>query len=289
MPAIPDWNVPMTLTSIYGNIQFGVQTDRLYLLDPAACQFDITVRSTSDNIPQADGEILHHRFLTGTQIQLAIQLWETDNVRACDELLGDMLDELTKHFRALLNAGDNEGRLAWLPDGNSSPTSLYRMLDDCRLLSYPTFNVQQPLGIVNVTIDSQYPYAQDLTQQSTVIADGGTAVLSNVGSADYWPVLRISSSGGNITAFTVDNGLTQLVYNSALPGAQEVIPANCIEIDMFRNTIFEDINCTGAGNDTNLKAGIDELNSDYWALLVGDNNVSITGADLEVLWAPAWG
>jgi len=281
MPAVPKWASPIQfdVTNPYnGTLILNVLSDRLYLLDQENCSFDITVRSTTDDVPQADGSILHHRFLTGTQMQLAIQLWESADTVACDALLAEMVGDLTGAFRSLLNAGDNAGRLTWQVDGGND-----RILDDIRLLAYPAFTMSGPLGIVTVTIDSQYPYAQDLTQQLTTITDGNTAVLANTGSADYLPVFQVSNLSGS--TFTLENVTTgiEFNYNDALPGGIAITGANYAEIDTFRNTIF--LNGSGA----NLKAGVVQLSSDYWALVAGNNTVGITGADVDILWAPAHG
>lgn len=278
MPAVPNWSVPtqFDLTNPYsGTLSFNVQTDRLYLLDQSGCNMTISVRSTTDNVPQANGSILHHRFLTGTQIQLAVWLMEDTENPACDILLADMLDDLSGALRSLLNAGDNAGRLAWEVAGKND-----RMLDDCRLLVYPAYTMNAN-GSLNVTIDSQYPYAQDLGQTTTNIAASGNATLTNTGSAEYDPVFKVY---GATTAFTLTNITTglQFVYDSTLPGAAAIGAGSYAEIDTFRNTIF--LNGSGA----NLKAGVDELNSDYWGLATGANSVTITGASVDVLWADAW-
>ncbi len=281
MPAVPKWAAPIQfdLTNPYnGTLVLNTQSDRLYLLDQQGCSFDISVRSTTDNVPQADGFILHHRFLTGTSIQLAIQLWESENHPACDILLAEMVDEISGAFRSLLNAGDNAGRLTWEIDGGNN-----RILDDVRLLVYPSLTMNGPVSVITVTIDSQYPYAQDLTQQLTTITDGNTAVLNNTGSADYYPVFQVSNlSGSTFTLENVSTGI-EFNYNDALPGALPITGVNYAEIDTFRNTIFLN------GNSSNLKAGVVELSSDYWSLVVGNNTVGITGADVDILWAPAYG
>ncbi len=281
MPAVPKWAAPIQfdVTNPYnGTLILNVASDRLYLLNQEACSFDITVRSTTDNVPQADGSIIHHRFLTGTQMPLEIQMWENPEQVACGPLLAEMVGDLTGAFRSLLNAGDNEGRLTWQIEGGND-----RILDDIRLLVYPAFRMDGPLGVITVTVDSQYPYAQDLTQQLTTITNGNTAVLANTGSADYYPVFQVSNLSGS--TFTLENVTTgiEFNYNNALPGALAISGADYAEIDTFRNTIFLN------GNGANLKAGVVELSSDYWSLVTGGNTVGITGADVDILWAPAHG
>jgi len=91
----------MTLTSPAGTLLLNQEVANLgaFFLDGDGCKFNIGVRSTKDHVPQADGDILHHRFLTGTEMPLKIQLWESAerNKVACDALLELMLDTLTRN------------------------------------------------------------------------------------------------------------------------------------------------------------------------------------------------
>lgn len=293
MPAVPSWSSPtqFDLTNPYsGTLVFNVQSDRLYLLDQQGCEFNITVRSTKDNVPQADGSILHHRFLTGVEMVLTIQLWESQDRVACDDLLASMLDEISGSFRSLLNAGDNEGRLAWEIDGGNT-----RMLDDCRLLVYPEVRMTEALTIVTVTIDSKYPYAEDLTQVATLIEAGDTVTITNDGTAEYFPVFQINrlypaaAGASPVSSFVIANNTSgqQISYDGAFPGASSISANRFAEIDCFSNTIYESTSPVGPGDGANLKAGVDELNSEYFSLLTGDNEITCD-VDATVLWQPAW-
>ena len=273
------------LTSPFMNLAFNQQivNSGIYLLRNSGCSIGLTTRSTTDNIPQADGSILHHRFLTGTQMTLAIQMWEEpgDNRPACDTILQEMLDDLLGSFRSLLNAGDNEGRISWDVYGGGGD----RMLDDLRLLTYPTVSLDDS-GVteVTVTIDTQYPYALDLTQVVTNVT--GTTPVTNAGNADFWPVWQVNASGGSITTFTLLNVTTglQIQYDSSQPGASAITAGNYAEIDTFKGTIF----LNGSGAD--LSAGIVELNSDDFPLVPGVNSITLTGANAnaDVLVNNAW-
>lgn len=290
MPAVPRWSSPIQfeLTNPYssarGETLLFNDTEAVgqYLVQQTGCQFTIGVRSTTDNVPQADGSIPHHRFLTGTQIEMAVSLFVDDENPACDAILADLLDTLSGALRSLLNAGDNAGRLQWEIDGGNE-----RMLDDCRLLVYPKFGFDGAFPTVTFTLDSQYPYAQDLNQTSTVIADGDTEILDNTGTADYQPVFKVFGPATSFELTNITTGL-QFVYDSTLPGAIAIGGSgDYAEIDVFRNRIFYN------GSGANLAAGIDQLSSDYWALVVGENEVAVDivggGTSATVLWAPAWG
>lgn len=276
MPAIPDWSVAMDLTAPYGNLVFNQQMTPAgqFILVPSECKFRIGVRATKSHIPQFDGDILHYRFLTGVELDMAVELWESagDSLPACDDLLATMLDDLTGSLRSLLNAGDNAGRLSWLVSGQAA-----RMLDDIRLLVYPDFqnNVAQPK--VTFGLDSQYPYALQLEQYATPIASGATVVLANTGNADFYPVYQVA---GTTSAFTITNVTTgeSLVYSGTA-----ITSPSYAELNAFKNTVF--LNGSGA----NLLNGVDINDSVFPKLIPGNNSVTITGADMTVLWQPAFG
>lgn len=291
MPAVPKWSAPIQfdLTNPHnGSMSFNVQlADRIYLLEQDGCDFQITVRSTTDNVPQSDGSNPHRRFLTGVTMPLTISLWRDVENPACDELLVDMVDELSGALRSLLNAGDNEGRLAWEIDEGAA-----RMLDDVRLSVYPAYRVDNPAGAFVVVLDSKFPYAQDLVQTTTECADGVPETIVNTGSAAYFPVFLVNQIGGVVSGaavssfmITVTQGtnVTQFVYNDGFPGAVPISAGgHYAEINCFENTIYLD------GDSTNLKAGVDELNSEYPLFPTGTFDVQIDGCDMDVLWAPAW-
>ena len=292
MAAVPDWGAPtqFDLTNPYNtSMSFNVQTaSGIYLFDPAGCSLDFTIRSTTDNVPQSDGSILHTRFLTGANMPLTVQLWQDLDTVACDSLLREMLDNLSGALRSLINAGDNEGRIAWEVDGGNE-----RILDDARLLVYPTYQEGSP-GVVTFTLDSKYPYAQDLAEATpSAVSDGVPQTLVNTGTAAYFPVFKVNQIGGVVAAtpvtqftITVTQGtdVVQFVYlGNALPGGVSIAASHFAEINCFNNTIYKD------GDSSNLKAGVDELNSEYPSFPTGTFDVQIDGCDMDVLWTSAWG
>ena len=277
---IPDWSVPFTLTSPYGELEINqvIPGFGTYRMNQSLCSAAVKVRSTKTDVPQSDGSILHHRFFTGVEAHAAIQLWDGDAI-ACDATAQLMFDTLMLHLRALVNAGDNQGRISWVPDGN-----LERMFDDIRLLAYPTVGLSQAnLGYeIQFDFDTQYPYAQDLNQSGgtpTLLAAGVPQDLVNVGSASYFPVFKVGPS----TTFTLRNNTTglEINYDGNRPGAMAIPGGSYGEIDTFRNTMYLN------GNSTNLKPGIEVTTSDFWELGPGTNNVECDVAT-TVLWASAW-
>lgn len=281
---IADWTVPFRLTSsVYTNHPEpgGIATSPLpinevitfnsgegiYRLRTDGCSLTNVVRQTKDYVPQADGAILHRRFLGGMEMTLAVQMWQPGTI-ACDAILQEMVDTLEGYLYGLLNAGDNEGRIAWEPVGGASGapgSNGYRMLDDIRLLSYPTESQQKGSALEMVfTLDCDRPYAQDETQLNPAIP--GT--VTNYGNKPTYPVWQIYSG-----SFTLVNTTTgdQFSFNDAQPGCPNV-GAGYVEIDTFRNTIY--LNGTGA----NLKPGIVMVDSDFFTLPPGANVITCAGA-----------
>lgn len=276
MPLL-DWSLEFDLTSgIWaGSTTLPFNTDTTgtfgfsgyYMLNEQGCALRNTVRSTKEFIPQADGAILHRRFVGGMEMDLAIQLWETPSQPACNDLGQLMLDELMGYLINLLNAGDNQGRISWTPDGQQA-----RMLDDLRLLSYPAESHNTGIMEVTVTLDTVYPYAADLNQLSAGIPD----VISVDGNRPTYPVWQITGSSWTLTN---DDTGQQIQFDDSLPGCPDV-GGGYVEIDTLRNTAF--LNGSGA----NMSPGIVMENSDFFMLSPGDN--SISGASGTYLVNSAW-
>lgn len=301
MPPVPDWTQEFRLTNPYttargGNwLTFNVQTESgIYLLDQQACAINFDVRSTKIDVPQGDGAILPERFITGAVADLSVQLWKTTGEPACDASIVTMLDDLVGATRSLLNAGDNQGRLAWdVPGG-----FVERMVDDVRLLTYPRFTFQGPAPVVVFTIDSKFPYAMDEADTITNCLDGDEVVITNEGTADYYPVFFVNRTWNGaswdvgssaIDTFTIQNLTTGLDFNfdDALPGGQEISANHYAGIDTFVNTIYEFDVAEDPG--TNLDPSVVQLASEYIPIVMGSNTFKITGADMAVLWANAYG
>lgn len=292
-----EWDVPFILSTPYGDLPFnslassGTTPVGNYLLDSTACHAGTGRRVTRTNIPQAGGEITHRKYRTGYAMELSVQLWEDTATPACQAVLREMADYLMLH----LNSIDNEdGRIRWAPSGANE-----RMLDRVRFLG-PTLDGggggisvsvakggDAPLVTVGFALLSPFPYGMDYAETDTHIADGATATLDNTGNSDFYPVLRVNgpSSGFVVTNLDVedeDGNALQIVYDTGLPGSHTIAGGHYVEIDCFRNTVYLD------GDVANRKPGIDILLSDFWYLQPGTNRISITGADVDVLWQPAY-
>lgn len=230
--------------------------DGAYMLDQGGCTLGATVRAEKENVPQADGSILHCRYVTGMEMQLAIQLWDASlDQPACDSLLQEMLDELMAYLYNLINADDDDGRVYWQPAGVNQ-----RMLDDCRLLVYPA--EQHPdSGImgVTVTLDTQWPYSVDAAQLSPTLPGN----VTNAGNRDTYPVWKIYYPVSYTTIANSDTG-EQFSWDSSRPGTGGPLdPGDYLEIDTFKNTVYK--NGTGA----NLKAGIVMESSQFFTIPPG--------------------
>jgi len=282
---ISDWSVQFDLTSALYDalpLQFNVANGvdgYYYMLRGEACKLTNQVRATKNDIPQADGAILHQRFVAGMEIQLAIQLWQDTATYACSSVRTEMLDRLMGYLYNLINAGDNEGRLSWIATGQASD----RMLDDLRLLTYPEVSqVEGNVGVeVLVTLDTVYPYEMDLTQISEAL-DASTD-LDVEGNRPTYPVITLDGPFSTVTMVNTTTGQVW-AYDDSRPGAPTIGGGDTIEINMFRNTAYK--NATGA----NCKPGIDPESSEFFPLIQGTTN-QITldnGVTGTILYNNAW-
>jgi hypothetical protein len=276
---IADWTVPFELTSApyAGATRLPINTTTtfnsgtgIYLLDSSNCSLTNVVRQTKDYVPQEDGAILHRRFTGGMEMALSIQFWQDTNHIACDELLQEMMDDLMGYLYGLINAGDNQGRIAWTPDGDSSPISTWRMLDDIRLLSYPEGSQQagNPFEL-KVTIDCELPYAEDLSEVTTAPNTFPTlpATVTNYGNRPTYPVFQVYGSSWTIVNTTTSKSI---IFSDA--GLPTPVGGGYVEINTFRNTAFLN------GNGANMLPGIDVQNSEFFTLIPGANAINPVGA-----------
>jgi hypothetical protein len=270
---LPDWSVPFSLTSAQYSptplafntpVSFASGTGT-YFLRADGCSLANQVRQTKDFVPQADGAILHRRFVAGMEMTLAIQMWESDSQVACDTLLQEMTDALMGYLYGLLNAGDNEGRISWVPEGGSSATSTSRMLDDIRLLTYPAESNQTAAYEVAFTVDCAKPYAEDLTQLAPVV---GGAVVNN-GNRPTYPVWQITASAFTLTNTTTGDSFS---FDDSLPGCPNV-GAGYVEIDTFRNSVTI---VTAGPTLSNGAAGVVMTTSDFFLLVPGTNTITLS-------------
>lgn len=265
------------------------QVEGLYALDTENCKSGPTTRATADNVPQGDGAILHAGFFGGYGLDLTIQYWAKEDVAACatsDPSSESMNDLMMRHLAAIISGG---GRLLYTPEGKAT-----RLLD--RLQLEGTIVVTEAPGATGVQFQllSELPYTFDFEQTTTTLDAGTpTATLTNDGSIKYLPVIRVH---GPFDGFTLENADAldaagnplQIVYDSGLPGAVPIGPAEYIEIITFANTVYLN------GNGPSRKAGIDIVTSDFFPLVVGDNELTISGdgtgpvPTTDILWQAAW-
>jgi len=279
---VADWNVPFTFTTPYGTLQLNqLETfdsgTGMYLFDTSACKVAVPLRFEDVDLPQFSGEDLGERFFGAFRMKLSIQLWETTDVIACDDLAQDMLDHLLGFYRSFANPLD--GRIYWTPDGEAQ-----RMIRKCQLSeAQDTTVTDDQATTVAFEVKSPYPYAWTAAETTTAL----DATLTNTGTADFWPVIKVY---GPTSAFTIENASVtdedgnplQITYDAGLPGAISIPVAEYAEIDTFGGTIYLN------GDEDNLKPGLDMAVSDWFPIQVGANVITITGATADVLWQDAW-
>lgn len=271
------WSDPMTLATVYGDLELNATSGYRYLVDQTGSDHWNDLRSTSQNIPQADGSLQFERFTTGSLFKLKIRLWHDDDP-ACDDDLRFMVDELSKHLYSLIKA-PMSGRLFWTPSG-----AAVRLQDYIRMASRAQWAWDSVDVSVSVLLDSPFPYAIDYEQIPTTIV--GSSVLNNTGNILMMPVFKVY---GPAATFTLSNDTTDqaIVFDDLLPGAAVIPAGGYLEIDTFRGTAY--MTTDGGLTFSNYKPGIDVELTDFFGLVPGNNVISLTTApSVLVLWQAAW-
>jgi hypothetical protein len=276
----PYADVPLNQVTPTGNRVFLVQDD--YKIVPS-------LRVSQDNRAQADGSVLHPRFKTGlvatfsveyvTGVEINDDTGTLEVEAACGTDLREMHEFLTGALNSIRTLTPNDQRLKWSPSGASD-----RILDFVQALAWTEPTVVEGITRVALAVESPFPYAVDLFQNDDTILDGATATLTNDGTADSFPVMKVQ---GPTSAFTITNHTTGLavVWDSSRPGVSAIGGGDYAEIDFFRGTIFLN------GSSSDLIAGFDPTATDIFPLVYtggGVNSIGIVGADVEILWNRAW-
>lgn len=284
MPNI-EFSVAHHLHTPGGNVEINAASGYRYMVQSDSYKIVPSLRATQDNISQADGSVLHPRWKSGLVATMQVCYWiggaGADGSPACGEDARLMHEELMSALNSIRMLSGSEQRLLWQPTGYGDE----RMLDQIQVLSWPdpTFDLAGTEVCVSFAVESPFPYALDATQLSTAIggSSGATVTVLNSGNADFSPVVQIN---GPFTTFTLTN-LTDLdpdgnplkiVYDGTRPGAAPVTLGDYLELDFFRGTAYLN------GDVTNLIAGIDPTESDFWHLLTeqflgGPNYIQLDG------------
>jgi hypothetical protein len=271
------WSKPFTLTSPLGTLDLSGATGYRFL--PSQCSVGVGVRSSNDDVPAGDGAIFRPRFKQGVQMSITLELYDDPGDIAFDSDLQDAYDLLVQHLDACFY---DDGRLQWTDATGSD----IRMIDRIRTLQMPAVSGALPKD-VSFVVESPFPYAMDLTEIDTALADGVASVLDNTGSAAFIPVIEVAGPTGaftlvNADALDDDGNPMQLVYDDTMPGAAAVLTGHHIEFDFFKNSAFLD------GNGADMLAGVDLTQTDFFPLVKGNNHITLTGATGTVKWQPAW-
>lgn len=284
--SIIDFSVPFELTTSEGTVWFNADSSgdtgadafpRWQLVEEECQAGPGVLRDSTEDAPMSDGSILDEQLTSGMEIVLAAWPWRTAGEPACGAELESMWQEMMRAIRALQSAADDT-RLIWTPAGENR-----RMCEDIQIADLATSEkVDLVQHVIRFGIRSPYPYNMDETEVSTALVDGVPTVITNPGTAPFWPVFRID---GPATAFSIlhaEAGLTYDYDGAGLPDGASVPGSTYVEIDMFRGgTAF-------LANLASRMASINWQTSNRLPLNVGDNTLEVTGASGIVLWNPAW-
>lgn len=286
MSATPEWNIPFTLTSPLGTLELSGDTGYRFL--PQECDSAVGLVLSKRQLSGADGEIFSRRFKTGYSMRLAMELYDGGGP-AFGATLVSMWDALLAHLDALENPSlahlVSDCRIQWTPSGSGTDW----MLDRIRTLERPDPNGGL-LKTVRFAVDTELPYALRANDETANLLDGITQTIDNSASTarQVFPVYKVY---GPTSGFTIVNANAldpngnplQIVYDDTLPGADPIASGHYVEINCFRETVVLDGNAS-----FDSIAGIDIPVSELRLPLVpNDNDITITGADADLIWQPA--
>jgi hypothetical protein len=304
-----------------------------FVLDPARCVAGAGRRVTRNNLAQADGELTHRKFKTGYVMQLDVQFWErigAEGQPACAGTLREMADLLGEYLETIANI---DGQLVWQPSPwpADAPLPNRRLLDMARSLGpsgdggggfvsiTQEKDADSPLTAVTFALLSPLPYVTDYmnwpdspdaevsfaTETSPGVnqqAPDARVTVANEGNVEYQPIFRIHGPASyckiiNYSAVDEIGRPLQIVYDATLRGGFPIPDGKYVEIDCFHSTARLHY---GAGLGTaNAKACIDVLETDFFGLVPGDNDLFVnkaisfsdsfyTGDGVEVVYRNAW-
>lgn len=295
MPNV-EWDVAQTLVSPYATLDLntvvnvGRDNAFFYMVRPDGYQIvPGKFRAVIDSVSQADGSSLQPPFIDGLVATLKVSYWTVgrgselgDRKPACDEdlrLMHQTLMGVLNSLRVWTTDPNNMQRYLWTPTGAGDR----RMLTNVLLTGqWPTPDMSnEPEVSLTFQIGTPYPYAIDATEIDTVIASGGSAVLTNAGNAAQSPVMRVA---GATSAFTITNSTTgqTIIYDASRPGGTPIPGGSYAEIDCFQGSIFMN------GDGADLSASLDPETLDLFLLEPGAQTVGITGAGVTILANNAW-
>lgn len=299
-------NVPMTIKSSFGVVNlntvyadfdekrgwlFQVQNDKQdYSIAPGKLRF------TSDSVSQGDGSSIQPSFIDGLVATMTIAYWysptasDSDKSPACAETLRLMDEFLMGVLNGLRTFPTDVStqQYAWTPTGATTN----RILEGIMLgpaWPDPDFSEWPPETRRKIQVASPYPYALENAEVVTPIADGDSATVTNPGNISQLPVIF---AFGPFTQFAVVNDASGFTvsYDSSRPGAHAVGSSDVLQIDFVEGT------CLLNGDpELDYIAGLDPAATDLWPLTPnspmtpgGAQNITVSGADIEVISFPSW-
>lgn len=285
MGATAEWDcIPFQLITPQGTLNINQENalgdgTGYYLLRPAGCSMGAPLRVSVDDVAATDGAVPHEVLTSGYRVSLTVEYWEAAHQVAMGEVLVAMNDLLMRHLNRC--RADGQGRLQWNPSGDGNAE---RMVDDLWWIEdlEEDFEGDGPGVAVKFGFVSPDPYAKIAAQTTTAVADGATETLDNEGSAPFKPVMKVY---GATSEFTITNETSDKVfhYDASQSGAIPIPGGGqYAELNFLRDTAY--LNGDGAS----LKSGIDVIASEFFDLEIGENDLTIDGASMDVLWQSAY-
>lgn len=291
VPAGPEWGARYELVAPSGAIIVFNDTTSPYFVGALSAESSgldsPEIRDSFSELVEADGASPGNSFRGRRPIILNGTVLATGALQR---------NERMENIKAAANALRADGNLFWTPEGGQNVFCKVRLQQPLRFTKGFVKDFQIPLvandpriysvTLTNVEVTATtegtsgfvFPLGFDLDFGEVSYA--GQAIVTNEGTADSPPVIRIYGPGINPTLVNVTTGKTvNLTYNL---GAGEFL-----ELDFATHQVL-------LNGNVNRYSAYDFDSSEWWMLQPGTNDVRMTfasftpGAKMELLYRSAW-
>ena len=291
--------IPYTLETPAGDIEFVLDGDGLRLYDIAGMD-GAAVRSAVENIPQGDGAILFE-FFRGARFPVlsGIIKYTSSGVPATDYVNRRVAeDELRARTNSILNA---YGTLRFTPHGASERQLQVRLLDTLQIRSQE--GILKEFQIALIADDPLVYGATEHSQDTAAITEGeggwsfptgfpfsfgeattgGSATVTNAGTAETFPIIRIYGPAASPTVRNVTTGYSLSFFDLTLA------EGDYVEVDCREQTVL-----FNGSELVSLQGNLDPVTSEFFTLVTGDNVIQLLGgtvgsaAHATIVWRDAY-
>ena len=266
------YGVVHTLVTPAGTLTFNQTSGDRLVLSGISGADGAAIRPVVEPLAQRDGAIVGNAYLGALYPVLEGQI-----VSSSATGRNTLEDQLRGHLSSILRA---DGTWQWTPAGGSARQRTVRLFQPPMLGNEPGVTLRSfQFGLICAD-----PLAYSQTQTTSGLAGQGTAfTVTNGGTVETWPVLRVTGPATNPKVVNVTTGKTIELDASSYT----VASGTYVDIDTRAETI---VDSAGASQ----LSKMDMTVSTFWPLKSGANSVRLdatgtgAGTRLDASYRDAW-